>query len=81
MITDAKSRKTAEAVLEDVPITLLDIINPKDIAIDIELPKGPIKVESVSQEVFKQVPLYLHSSGTSGGFLVKPADHHQINPL
>ena len=69
LIADAKSRKTAEAALEDIPIRLLDIINPEDIAIDIELPQGPIKVEPVSQEVFEQVPLYLHSSGTSGGFL------------
>jgi len=55
-------------VLEDIPMPLLDVINPEDIAIDIKLPKGPIKVQPVSQEVFEQVPLYLHSSGTSGGF-------------
>lgn len=71
LIADAKSRKTAEAVLQEIQITLLDVVDPEDIATDIDLSQSTIKVEPASQEVFEQVPLYLHSSGTSGEFSEK----------
>lgn len=66
LLTDSKSRKAAEAVTQDLPIALFDIFDPEQLDIDVQLPEGPIEVEPVSAEVFKRVPLYLHSSGTSG---------------
>ncbi|KAF5353278.1 hypothetical protein D9756_008134 [Leucocoprinus leucothites] len=78
IITDNKNRKAAEAILEGLPITLLDVLDPEQINIEIELPKGPIEVEAVSPEVFKEVPLYLHSSGTSGHPKPIPQSHEHI---
>lgn len=78
LIADAKSRKTAEAVLQEIQITLVDVVNPEDIATDIDLSQSTIKVEPASQDVFEQVPLYLHSSGTSGHPKPIPQTHEHI---
>ncbi len=66
LITDNKNLKTAEAILQELPIKLLALQHPDEIHTDVALPAGPIKVDTVSQEVYERVPLYLHSSGTSG---------------
>lgn len=66
LITDAKNRKTAEAIIQELPIQLIDLFCPDQIDTEVELPEGPIEVHPVSSAEFKEVPLYLHSSGTSG---------------
>lgn len=68
LITDNKNIKTAEAIIQELPIQLLDILDPEQIDTEVELPAGPIEVSTIPAEEFKQIPLYLHSSGTSGGF-------------
>lgn len=66
LISDNKNIGTAEAVLQDLPIKLLILQHPDEVHTDAKLPAGPIEVCTVSQEEYEQVPLYLHSSGTSG---------------
>ncbi|KAJ3561651.1 hypothetical protein NP233_g10063 [Leucocoprinus birnbaumii] len=78
LITDSKNRKAAEAAVQELSVTLLEIHDPEEISIDIELPNGPIEVETVSPDVFKEIPLYLHSSGTSGHPKPIPQSHEHI---
>lgn len=66
LITDNKNIKAAEAVVQEFPTQLLDLIDPDSIDTEVELPAGPIEVNAASSEKFKEIALYLHSSGTSG---------------
>ncbi|KAF9445030.1 hypothetical protein P691DRAFT_806313 [Macrolepiota fuliginosa MF-IS2] len=68
LITDNKNRTAAEAVVRDLqaPIKLLSMVDPDGIDTEVELPAGPIEVNAVSSEEFKEVAIYLHSSGSSG---------------
>lgn len=66
LLTDNKNRKTGEAIIQELPIQLLGLFDPEQINITVELPQGPIEVDTVSSAKFQEVALYLHSSGTSG---------------
>ena len=56
----------AEAAAQELSVTILDLVEPENMDVLVELPEGPVEVDTVSTEEFKQVPIYLHSSGTSG---------------
>lgn len=78
LITDSKNRKTGEAILQELPIALFDVFDPEQIDVEVKLPEGPIEVETVSSEVFREIPLYLHSSGTSGHPKPIPQSHEHL---
>ncbi|KAJ3573323.1 hypothetical protein NP233_g2511 [Leucocoprinus birnbaumii] len=75
IFTDNRNRKTAEEVAQELPTQVLDIVHPDQVYEDVKLLDGPIEVSMASPREFKEVALYLQSSGTSGYPKLIPCTH------
>ncbi|KAF9441936.1 acetyl-CoA synthetase-like protein [Macrolepiota fuliginosa MF-IS2] len=80
LLTDSKNLSVAEAAMRELenPVKLLDIVDPDGIDVEVELPAGPIEVNVVPPEEYKETAMYLHSSGSSGHPKPIPQSHENI---
>ncbi|KAF9440605.1 acetyl-CoA synthetase-like protein [Macrolepiota fuliginosa MF-IS2] len=80
LLTDRKNVRVAEAITQELknPAKLLDIVDPDRIGVEVELPTGPIEVNAVPPEEYKEIVIYLHSSGSSGHPKPIPQSHENI---